>query len=176
VALREYEDRPLRNVDDAGLDLPQKDEPEPETGQPVPEADFNRLVGRFVKILGDRVVEVRGSKVLRDSPCRLVSPDDAPMREMSRVYRLLDREFEVPKRILEINRRHPIIVNLSRLVTDTPDADMIDPTIEQLFENQLLIEGLHPNPSEMIPRIQKLMQAATAQPGTSTARAPDALT
>jgi molecular chaperone HtpG len=176
VAVQEYEDRPLRNVDDARLDLPQKDEPEPETGQPVPEADFNRLVGRFVKILGDRVVEVRESKVLRDSPCRLVSPDDAPMREMSRVYRLLDREFEVPKRILEINRRHPIIVNLSRLVTDTPDADMIDPTLEQLFENQLLIEGLHPNPAEMIPRIQKLMQAATARPGSPAASGADVLT
>ena len=176
VALQEYEDKPLRNVDDAGLDLPEKDEPELETGQPASEADFNRLVGRFVKILGDRVVQVRESKVLRGSPCRLVSPDDAPMREMSRVYRLLDREFEVPKRILEINRRHPIIVNLSRLVTDQPEADMIDPTIEQLFENQLLIEGLHPNPSEMIPRIQKLMQAATAQPGTSTEDTSDALT
>jgi molecular chaperone HtpG len=174
VALQEYEDRPLRNVDDAGLDLPEKDEPE--TVQPTSEADFNRLVGRFVKILGDRVVEVRESKVLRGSPCRLVSPDDAPMREMSRVYRLLDREFEVPKRILEINRRHPIIVNLSQLVTDQPEADMIDPTIEQLFENQLLIEGLHPNPSEMIPRIQKLMQAATAQPGTSTEDTSHALT
>ena len=33
---------------------------------------------------GDRVVEVRESKMLRDSPCRLVSPDDAPMRDMAR--------------------------------------------------------------------------------------------
>jgi molecular chaperone HtpG len=53
--------------------------------------------------------------------------------------------------------------NLARLVTDAPDDPVIDPTIEQLFENQLLIEGIHPNPAAMISRIQALMEAATAQ-------------
>ncbi|MGD2205340.1 MAG: molecular chaperone HtpG [Anaerolineae bacterium] len=161
TTLQEYEGRPLKNVDDAGLELPDAEDVETEHEEVVSEPDFNRLVGRFVRVLGDRVVEVRASKVLRDHPCRLVSPDDAPMRDMARVYRLLERDFEVPKRILEINRRHPIIVNLARLVTDVPDAEVIDPTIEQLFENQLLVEGLHPNPTDMIPRIQHLMEAAT---------------
>jgi molecular chaperone HtpG len=163
VALQEYEGKPFKNVDDARLDLPIKDEAKEESAEILPEADFNRVVGRFVQVLGDRVVEVRESKVLRDSPCRLVSPDDAPAREMSRVYRMLGQEFEMPKRILEINRGHPIIANLAHLVTETPEAEVIDPTIEQLFENQLLMEGLHPNPTDMIPRIQQLMEAATAR-------------
>jgi molecular chaperone HtpG len=163
MALQEYDGRSLKNVDDAGLELPQKDEAQAEGTEGLPEADFNRVVGRFVKVLGGRVVEVRESQVLKDSPCRLVSPDDAPMREMARVYRMLGQEFEIPKRILEINRRHQIIVNLAHLVTETPQADIIDPIIEQLFENQLLMEGLHPNPTEMIPRIEQIMQVAAAQ-------------
>jgi molecular chaperone HtpG len=162
VALQEYDGKGFQNVDDAGLDLP-RDEEEEGAGEAVPEADFNRLVGRFVKILGDRVVKVRESKVLRNSPCRLVSPDDAQAREMSRVYRMLDSDYEAPKRILELNRRHPIIANLARTVTEEPEAEIIDPAIEQLFENQLLMEGLHPNPTDMIPRIQVLLEAATAQ-------------
>lgn len=162
VTLRAYDGKSFKNVDDAGLDLPQEDEVEEADGA-VPEADFNRLVGRFVKTLGDRVVEVRESRVLRNSPCRLVSPDDAPARDMSRVYRMLDSEFEAPKRILELNRKHPIIANLARIVTEEPEAEIIDPAIEQLFENQLLMEGLHPNPTDMIPRIQVLVEAATAQ-------------
>jgi molecular chaperone HtpG len=80
---------------------------------------------------------------------------------MSRVYRLLDREFQVPKRILEINRVHPIMINLARLLDDDPEAKVIDPAVEQLYENQLLVEGLHPNPTEMVPRIQQLVQHAT---------------
>ena len=163
VALQEYDGKPLKNVDDAGLDLPETAEAEIEAAETLPEADFNRVVGRFVKLLGDRVVEVRESKVLRASPCRLVSPDDAPTREMSRVYRLLGQEFETPKRILEINRNHPIIANLAHMVSETPEDDIIDSTIEQLYENQLLMEGLHPNPTDMIPRIQQLMEAATAR-------------
>jgi molecular chaperone HtpG len=165
AALQEYNDQPLKNVDDAGLDLAQKEEVEEREAETLAQADFNRVIGRFVKVLGDRVAEVRESKMLTNSPCRLVSPEDAPMREMSRVYRMLGQEFEVPKRILEINRDHPIIANLSHLVVDAPDAEVIDLTIEQLFENQLLMEGLHPNPTEMIPRIQQLIETATAQAG-----------
>jgi molecular chaperone HtpG len=163
VAVQEVDGKPVKNVDDAGLELPKKDEAEEEGDavERLPEADFNRVVGRFVKVLDDRVVEVRESKVLTGSPCRLVSPKDAPAREMSRVAKLLGEEFEVPKRILEINRRHPIIVNLAHLLTESPESAVIDPTVEQLFENQLLMEGLHPNPAEMIPRIQQLLEAAT---------------
>ncbi|MGC9335713.1 MAG: molecular chaperone HtpG, partial [Anaerolineae bacterium] len=164
VALKEYKGKPLRNVDDAGLELPAGEKAGEDTSPAVPEADFNRLVGRFVRVLGDRVLEVRESQVLRDSPCRLVTPGDAPMREMSRVYRMLNQDYEIPKRILEINRGHPIIANLARLVTTVPEAEVVDATIELLFENQLLHEGLHPNPTEMVPHIQRLMEAAT-RPG-----------
>jgi molecular chaperone HtpG len=99
--------------------------------------------------------------MLTGNPCRLVSPEGTRVGEMSRVYRMLDKEFEMPKRILEINRGHPIMVNLAHLVTETPEAAVIDPAIEQLFENQLLMEGLHPNPADMIPRIQQLVEQAT---------------
>ena len=165
MALPEYEGRPFKNVDSAELELPEEQEGEQETAELLADPDFNRLVGRFVKVLGERVVEVRESKALRDSPCRLVSPDGAPDRDMSRVYRMLGQEFEMPKRILEINRNHPIIANLAHLVSETPEADVIDASIDQLFDNLLLVEGLHPNPTAMIPRIQQLMEAATAGQG-----------
>jgi len=62
---------------------------------------------------------------------------------------------------LEINRQHPLIQNLAHLVTAQPDNAVVDATIEQLFENLLLLEGLHPNPAQMVPRIQTLLEAAT---------------
>jgi molecular chaperone HtpG len=163
MTLTEFDGNPLKNVDDATLDLPVEGDAGAAEEAIIPEVDFNRLVGRFVKVLGDKVTQVRESKVLRDSSCRLVSPESAPGREMQRVYKLLDKEFEVPKKILEINRSHALMRNLSRLVTDTPDDPVINLTIEQLFENQLLIEGIHPNPAAMISRIQTLMEAATAR-------------
>ena len=32
--------------------------------------------------------------------------------------------------------------------------------VEQIYESALLLEGLHPNPAEMVGRIQRLMEAA----------------
>jgi len=111
---------------------------------------------------------VREARLLKDSPCRLVSPEDARSREMQRVYRILNQEFEVPKKILELNRRHPLIQNLTRLVVERPDEPLINPVIEQLYENGLLIEGIHPNPAAMAPRIQSLLEAAVTNLQTST--------
>lgn len=167
--VNDYRDRPLQNVDDADLELPQLDE-EKGKGEgdtpslpPIEEADFNRLIGRFVTTLDQRVLEVRESKVLRHSPVRLVSPQDAADREFQRIYRYLDQEYEIPKKILEVNRRHPLIANLAVRVTAEPEAPVIDLTIEQLFDSALVQEGLHPNPAEMLPRIQRLMELAAGE-------------
>jgi molecular chaperone HtpG len=45
-------------------------------------------------------------------------------------------------------------------VTATPESLLINLAIEQLYEGALVQEGLHPNPAEMLPRVQKLMELA----------------
>lgn len=163
--LNEYKGKSLKNVDDAGLELPElKDAAADETPteDALPDKLFNRLIGRCVTTLGDRVVEVRAAKVLKDSPVRLVSPENEANRDMQRIYRLLDKEFTIPKKILEVNRAHPIVTNLAQLVEEVPDSPIINLTIEQLYDSALVQEGLHPNPTAMLPRIQKLMELATS--------------
>jgi len=163
--LTEYKGKKLKNVDDAGLELPTKEDEATAAAETptLDEADFNRLIGRCVMTLGDRVVAVRPSKMLKDSPVRLVAPEGAANREMDRLRRLLDQQYETPKRILEVNRNHPLIGNLARLVADEPEAEVINLTIEQLYESALVQEGLHPNPVAMLPRIQKLMELAASK-------------
>lgn len=160
--LTEYGGKQIHNIDDTELKLPEdQPESETETSEP-PESDreFNLLVGRFVKVLGDRAVEVRASQVLKDSPLRLVSPKNDPNRERGRLSRYLDKEYEVPKKIVELNRRHPLIANLAHIVAADPSAPVVDLAIEQLYDSALVQEGLHPNPAEMLPRIQQLMALA----------------
>ncbi len=79
---------------------------------------------------------------------------------MQRIQRYLDQNFEVPKRILEVNRRHPLIVDLAHVAETEPDAELVPLAIEQLYESALVQEGLHPNPQEMLPRIQEILQLA----------------
>src|SRR5258706_15264679 len=155
-ALVEFQGKKLRNGADADLELPAAKDAEPE-GEALPAEEFNKLVERFKEVLGDRVSEVRESKVLTESPARLLSADKGFGADMERVYRMLDKEFATPKRILELNPRHPLIKNLASLGDDA----IVDQVAEQLLESALLLEGIHPNPADMVPRIQALMEAAT---------------
>jgi len=79
---------------------------------------------------------------------------------VQRVYRLLNQDLEDTPRILEINRNHPLIRNLAGVLNARPDAPLVDLTILQLYENQLLVEGLHPNPATIVSRVQNLMAIA----------------
>lgn len=160
--LTEYKDKPLRNIDDASLELPEI-ESEPEELRDEAQLDekpFNLFIGRCVTTLGDRVTEVRESRVLKDSPVRLVSPEDAANKEMQRIQRIFDQNYQVPKKILEVNRKHPLIRSLAQLTEDQPDSELVKLSIEQLYESALVQEGLHPNPQQMLPRIQEIMLLA----------------
>jgi molecular chaperone HtpG len=157
TSLREYEGKKLRNVDDANLELPGE---APSGEDVVSDDDFEKLRARFTEVLGERVTEVRASKVLRDSAARLVSAEDTPGREMQRIQRLLGQETTMQPRILELNRSHPLIAQLVQRI----NADAADPVTaaiaEQIYDNALLLEGLHSNPAGMVSRIQSLIEAA----------------
>ncbi len=163
AGLTEYEGFPLKNVDDPGLELPKSDEAPAAEGDALPEAEFDALVARIKEQLGDRISDVRASERLVDNPVRLVSTDESRGREMDRVRRLLEKDLFVPKMVVEINRQHPLIKNLAGLVSSGEATETVDAVIEQLYENGLLVEGLLPNPSSMVGRIQQLMVAATSK-------------
>ena len=161
--LGEYREKPFVNVDSADLEMPESKEEEKNEESSVPEPDLNRLIDRSVRVLGDRVTEVRVSKVLKDSPVRLVSPKDEKDHELQRISRFLDKEYHVPRRVMELNRNHPLIADLARLAAADSKSELLDLSIEQLYDSALVQEGLHPNPAEMLPRIQRLLALAAAK-------------
>lgn len=166
TALIEYKDKRLQDIADAGLELPELDSAETESAPVLEEKERNLLVGRFVKTLGERVTEVRETKVLRDSPLRIVPSEDGMTSGMQRIYRYTDQNYEIPKMIVELNVRHPILVNLGHMIAAEESAEIVDLTIDQLYDSALVQEGLHPNPTAMLPRIQRLMELATGNQAT----------
>lgn len=161
VGLTEYNGKPLKNVDDAGLELPEEKSTEEEEAEEAISGDeFETLKSRIKEVLGERVEDVRESKILTDSPCRLVNPAGAMNTGMQRVQRLLGKDYEIPKKILEINRGSQLIQHISARLAASADDPLINPLVEQLFESALVSEGIHPNPADMLPRIEKLMEEA----------------
>ncbi|MBZ0307096.1 MAG: molecular chaperone HtpG, partial [Anaerolineae bacterium] len=164
-ALHDYQDFKLVSVDAATLDLegvgtaPEEEK----AADPVEQDALDKVLVKVRNILGESIESVRVSKVLSTgSPVRLVAPEGSLDRHTQRVYQLLDREFEVPLRILELNPRHTIIRNLAaHLEQDSQDEELVENTVKLLYENALLADGIHPNPSEMVSHIQKLLEVAT---------------
>ncbi len=168
MGLVDFKERKLVSVDSAELDLAEvgaaaeADEPAKE----ALEADsFGALTERVKATLGGRVSDVRASKTLVGSPARLVSQDESSNRYMFRINRLLDQEYELPVKALELNPRHPLMHNLSGLIAAGGADDLVDAVAEQVFETALLQDGIHPDPSSMADRLTLLMQAATGSAG-----------
>lgn len=164
MGLQEYEGYKLRNVDEADIDLSDVGElKEDDASKPeaLKEDTFETMRVRFASLLGERVLDVRASQTLVDSPARLVSGDGGVQRNMFRINRMLDREYELPVKILELNLRHPLLHNLSGIIAGEPENPLIDMVIEQVFEGALLQEGIHPDPASMAERMTRIMQAAT---------------
>jgi len=161
MTLKDFNGKKLQNVDDAKLDLPVANDQPIESK--VADEDYAQLIARIKTVLGESLTEVRASKILTDSPCRLVSPEEAAERDTAmseRVKRMLGQDYEIPKKIMEINRGHQLIADMATLAQNKQNDALLDASIQQLYESALLLDGLLPNPAEMVPRIQQLMEAA----------------
>ncbi len=159
MGLHKYKDHELKNVAQEDVEPPEKPK-EGEQPEKIAEADFKALVERFKQVLGERVTDVRASKRLSESVARLVDPEGSLNPEIQRVYKYLGKEVELPKKILELNPAHPILKDLLKLDAGTELQKLI---IEQIYDSALLVEGLHPDPSSMAPRVQQIMEAALKQ-------------
>ncbi len=156
MGLHKYKDFELKNVAQADVDTTKKpkDEAEPEK---IADVDFNTLVERFKQVLGESVADVRASNRLSQSVARLADPDGTLNPELQRVYKYLGKEYETPKKILELNPSHLILKKLLNLESG---SDLQNVIIQQIYDSALLVEGLHPDPSSIAARVQQIIEAA----------------
>ena len=154
MGLRKYKDFELKNV--AQAEIP--DQPKESGGQgQIAEADFSKLIERFKQVLGERVTDVRASNRLSQSVARLADTDGALNPELQRMYKYLGKDYEIPKKILELNPSHVILKKLLNMDSTSELGTLI---IEQIYDSALLVEGLHPDPSSMAPRVEQIIEAA----------------
>ncbi|MBN1964229.1 MAG: molecular chaperone HtpG [Anaerolineae bacterium] len=158
VAVQDFAGHKLQNIADADVDAPQVEA----QGERLDADLFDPLLKRFNEVLGDRVVAVREGTRLSASPARLVAGDDSGGDSMERVRKYIDQGFTVGKKVMEINRSHPLIHDMARALHRNALDTLVPSMIEQLYENALLVEGIHPNPAGMVSRIQAIMAAAAA--------------
>jgi molecular chaperone HtpG len=123
--------------------------------------DLEKLCTRIKNILGDQVEEVRLSERLTDSPAVLVSKESGMSAQMQKILQVINKETELPKKIMEINGTHDLILNLLAIFKKDPKDAYLNKAVEQLFYSIQLQDGLVLDPHKMITGIQSLLFDAT---------------
>jgi len=159
-ALGMFDGRTLTSVDAADLGLPDEPAAAEEPAKEAPTGGFGRVLSLFREALGDRVKEVRESKRLTDSPCCLVNTDGGMSAQMQHVLKFANRDVPPVQRILEVNPSASLIRRLSALSANQDHDDFIKRVGLQLWSNALILEGVLPEPEELVTRMQALLEQA----------------
>jgi molecular chaperone HtpG len=164
TSLGTYQGKALTSIDSADLELPEggaaaaTDQGAGST--PTKESGFPRVLDLFRTALGNRVREVRESQRLTDSPCCLVNAEGGLSSQMQRILKLANKEFPETGRILEVNPAAPLIRRLCHLSANTEHDAFIKQCAVQLWSSAMILEGVTPDPEDLVARIQSFMTEA----------------
>ncbi len=150
--LTEFEGIALQSVAKGGLDLGGLAD-EAETKALEQEAgDLKELIERIKQSLGERVKEVRVTHRLTDSPACLVSDEFDIGNNLARILKAAGQNAPVPKPILEVNPKHPVVLRLKHEDKRFEDWSAV------LFDQALLAEGGQlDDPARFVRRVNQLM-------------------
>ncbi len=164
TSLGMYQGKRLTSIDSSDLDLPEtetKEEPVNTEDQPSgPENGFSRVLDLFRRALGNRVQEVRESKRLTDSACCLVNAEGGLSVQMQKLLKMANRDVPETSRFLEVNPNSPLIRRLCKLSVNNEHDGFIELCALQLWTNAMILEGLTPEPEELVARVQSFMSEA----------------
>jgi len=155
-SVHEYEKKHISPIDKSDIELKFEDSLE------KPDDNLSKsLLGVFKEVLKDSVEDVVPSKRLVDSPVTLVAGKNSMDPQMERMMKLMDKDFERSKKILEVNMSHPVIRNLGRLYLSDAADPIMRKCISQLYEGALLISGDLASANDFIKRMTEIMEKAT---------------
>ena len=153
----EYDDKPLKSIEAADLELDAEDD-----DTPLPGDDQDSLLSLFRLKLSDRVQDVVASKRLVDSAATLVVGSGGMDTQMERMMKLMGQDFGADsKKVLELNLSHPLLQNIFALHQESTNEDLVDKAVHQVYEGALLVDGDLKETAGFVQRMTDLLVEAT---------------
>ncbi|WP_327290277.1 molecular chaperone HtpG [Streptomyces sp. NBC_01198] len=148
----EFGGRQFRSVAKGEVDLGTAEEKEQEGSErEKQQEEYAALLGWMAGHLTEHVKQVRLSSRLTVSPACIVSDTHDVTPALENLYRAMGQEIPHPKRILELNPKHPLVTALNRTHTERPDDTAVGETAELLHSLALLAEGGElPDPARFV--------------------------
>jgi len=161
--LKEYDGKKLVNVTKEGLDLNTSEEEKKAWEEVI--AEFEGLTKKMKEVLGDIVEEVLCGERMVASPASLVTSEygwSANMQRIMKAQVLRDSQmssFMVGKKKMEINPRHPIMIELNNKFASDPSDRTVKDLVWLLYETSALTSGFTlEDPVIFAGRIHKLIK------------------
>ncbi len=151
--LREYDKKIFKMAESADIPLEEK----PAATDTAYLKDVDNFLTYLKTIYGDQIKEVKISKRLIDSPCLLLNPADGPSVQMEKIMKMVNKDYQLSKRVLEINPEHALIKKMVTLHKKDPAAAGLKNLALQLLDNMKLREGILSDTEASIARIQQIM-------------------
>lgn len=152
----EYDKKKLVSIEKAEIKL---DDDNKENSKDQVE-EFNNLIKQFKDVLGNKVEDVRESKRLVNSAYTLVSGTNAMDKHMEKMMKMMDKDFNISQRILEINLNHPLIINLNKMLINGK-TEKLNQMIDHIYDTCLLNDGILSNVNDYSERMMNIMIEAS---------------
>lgn len=151
-----YNEKPLKSIEKADLDLEDDSEEEKKTDRVSGDA-LTRLISIFREEAGSQVEDVVVSRRLVDSAATLTIGKEGMDSHLERMMKMMDQHMGPSKRILEINPAHPVIRNMSRMLDGGSDGT-VRLMARQLYDGARLLQGDLESPGEFVSRMTRMME------------------
>jgi molecular chaperone HtpG len=136
-SLREFDGKKFTDVSRGDVQFGTETEREAEkSANEKSAAELKPFMDAIKSKLEADISEVRLSTRLADSPCCLVTAENALSPSMERMMRAMNKDFTKEKRILEINASHPLVQKLKAL-----EGEALGDAVTMLYSLALVAEG-----------------------------------
>ena len=156
--LNTFEEQKLVSADQEDIQL---EATEASQDKALSKEDETELCEWISKSLGEKIEKVSPSNRLINNPALVLNNDNFMSHGMRRMMKAMNQEAsEGPKVSLEINPRHPLIMNLINLSRN--DTDLAELVINLIYDNAMVAAGYSEDPRSMVNKVYEVLERASA--------------
>ncbi|WP_334014757.1 molecular chaperone HtpG [Alteromonas sp. S167] len=152
--LTEFSEKQFVSIAKANLDLGDLEDEESKKAQEEAEKEVEGVLERAKAALGDKVIDVKFTHRLTDSPAVIVADDNGMTTQMMKLMQSAGQAVPDVKYHFELNPEHSLV----KLLADTQDEELFSQWVGVLFDQAALSEqGSLKDPSTFVQNLNTLL-------------------
>lgn len=152
--LSEFKEQSFESITRGALDLGELEDEESKQEQEKAEKEVEGLTERVKTALGDKVVDVKFTHRLTDSPACIVSDEQGMTTQMIKLMQAAGQPVPEAKYHFELNPEHQLV----KLLSDLQDESQFGQWVDVLYDQAALSEqGSLKDPASFVQNLNKLL-------------------